>query len=124
MWVWWWGGRVVTLCSLPIFPTLPDDACKEPEPQFVFKTGNRVAARECRPNREKLPDAGAIKITRHARDVRHRGKIERLAFRRFHVEPVVLIQDRAADAVPVKPLAKIFFRQAILGNNVMHDEIG
>src|SRR5215467_286181 len=94
------------LCnSLPIFPTLPDDAREEPEPQFVLKAGNRVTARECRPDRKKLPDTGAIKIARHACDVWNSGKIKRRAFRRFHIKTVVVIKNRATDTVPVKPLA-------------------
>src|ERR1043165_9094258 len=81
------------LTQLPVLPPLAQDSRKEPEPEFVLKMHDRIASQQCGATRKELADAGAIQIARHTGDVRHLGEIERPAFRRFHVETVVLIQD-------------------------------
>src|SRR5690242_2546798 len=109
------------LTQLTVLPPLAQDSGEEPEPEFVFKMHDRIASQQCGATGEELADAGAIKVARHTGDVRHLGEIERPAFRRFHVEAIVLVQDRAADAVPVEPAAKISLRQAIFRYDVMND---
>src|SRR5690242_8748355 len=113
-----------SLTQLPVLPPLAQNSREEPEPEFVFKMHDRIASQQCGATGEELADASAIKVTRHTGDVRHLREIERPAFRRFHVEAVVLIQDRAADAVPVEPAAKISLRQAIFRYDVMNNEVG
>src|SRR5688572_1084014 len=101
------GKWFVLLCGISdftIFPTLPHNACKEPDPKFVFKASNCVSTRRRGPDRKKLRDTGAKQVTRHACNVRNLGKVEGRALRRFHVESVVLVENRSTDAVPVKPL--------------------
>src|SRR5687768_13171796 len=121
------GKWFVLLCGISdftIFPTLPQNACKEPDPKFVFKASNCVSSRRRGPDGKKLRDTCTKQVTRHPGDVRNLGKVEGGSLRRFHVEAVVLIENRSTDAVPVKPLPKIFLSQPILGNDVMHDQVG
>src|SRR5689334_6054151 len=93
------------LTQLPVFPTLAQNSGKEPEPELVFKMHDRIAFEQCCATRKELADTGAIQVARHPRDVRHLREIERPAFWRFHVEMIVLVEDRATDSVPVEPAA-------------------
>src|SRR5689334_14316949 len=112
------------LTQLPVFPTLAQNSGKEPEPELVFKMHDCIAFQQRCATGKELADAGAIQVARHPRDVRHLRKIERPTLRSFHVEMIVLVQDRAADSVPVEPAAKISLRQTILRYDVMNDQVG
>src|SRR4029078_3207900 len=95
------------LIQLPVFPPLPQDAREKPDPQFILKSCNRIAPRQRTPDRKELMNARPRQIPRHAGDVRNFRKVERGAFRRLHVQTVVLIKNGASDAVPVNPASKM-----------------
>src|SRR5205085_6782454 len=56
-------------------------------------------------------------------DVRDLSVIERRLFGRFHVDARLLVEHRAADAVPVEPAAEVAPGQAVGGDDVTHDDL-
>src|SRR6185369_4015046 len=92
-----------------------------PELQFVFEGADGFAADRVAQHSGKRTLKTTIQVARHAGDVRHFRKVELGIVRRFHVDAELLVKNRAADAVPVKPATKVALRQTIGRHHVMHD---
>src|SRR5262249_52741665 len=98
--------------------------CKKPKTQFVFENRGLIKSHQRRYRFQKRLQISAVHVARHTRDVRHVCKIQLRAFRRLHIQPFGLIENRAADSVPVKPTAEVLFRQSVARNNMMNHQVG
>src|SRR4051812_765534 len=90
-------GPIPVAWDVAITPPLPDDAGEHAQPELVFERRRPVAPRDRFQPAGELRPARSEQVAGHAGDMWSLGEIERRLLRRFHVEAVLPIENRAAD---------------------------